>query len=384
MAMVNIFETREIIIDKTGSWKAELQRVSDWRKGIAVARYYKHSIKPSWNYFLIDEKYNYLYKKWCYEEDEIEGEQIERVFGGYYIVRDVRLDGCRTFPGQDRETEYYYSTCIKYVLDEHGTALSEEEKKEYLKHNPIKQTTEYGEGIIECESSFYSLDTYQYLFSIPKTLKPIGFYKDGRFRVGVVSDYRDFYIVVKEKQIITVFDHTQYKFLEKLLGIDIEEEKRLYLRSHNKYTKSKKEHKPVNNWPEDITNVKIVVPEVSVEIEKYLFDLSVPYEIYGDGDFVYDENYGINRYKVKPRTCYYYVDNEWRKIEGSTAQVVYDKLFEQTCNRPNYIQCIESIADEIILNGDKYSLFKFECRPYGFITRDGKFDYNFDVNNIKW
>ena len=382
--MINVFETREITIDKTGFWKAELQRVSDWRKGIAVARYNKHSIKPSWKYFLIDENYNYLYEKWSYEEDEIEGEQIERVFGGYYIVRDVRLDGCRTFPGQDRDTEYYYSTCIKDVLDESGAPLSEEEKNEYLKQSPIKQTTEYGEGIVECEHSFYKLDTYQYLFSIPKTLKPIGFYKDGRFRVGVVSDYRDFYIVVKEKQITTVFDYTQYKFLEKILGIDIEKEEKTYLRPHNKYTKER--YRPTNKRPEETAHIKNIVPEAIVEIQKYSLKLSVPYEIYsGRGScWIYDENYGIKRWKCVPDTEYYYVDNEWRKIEGSAAQVVFDKIFEQRCSRPNYIQDIKRIADEIVLDSETYSIFKFECRPYGFITIDGKFDYNFDVNNIKW
>ena len=230
--MANVFETREIVIDKIG-WKANLERITDWRKGIAVARYYKNSIKPSWNYFLIDKDFNYLYKKRSWNEEEIEGDQIERVFGGYYIVRDVKLDGCRTFPGQDRDTEYYYSTCIKEVLDENGAILSEEEKKEYLKQNPIKLTTEYGEEIVECESSFYRLDTYQYLFSIPKTLKPIGFYKDGRFRVGIVSDYRDFYMVVKDKTITTVYDDKQIKFIEKLLGIDIEEEDNSYRSPRN-------------------------------------------------------------------------------------------------------------------------------------------------------
>ena len=58
--MANVFETREIVIDKIG-WKANLERITDWRKGIAVARYYKNSIKPSWNYFLIDKDFNYPY-----------------------------------------------------------------------------------------------------------------------------------------------------------------------------------------------------------------------------------------------------------------------------------------------------------------------------------
>ncbi len=76
--MVNIFETRELTLgdihknDPTPSWKVNLQRVSDWRKGIAVARYYKQSIKPSWHYFLIDDDYNYFYEKSSWNEDEIE------------------------------------------------------------------------------------------------------------------------------------------------------------------------------------------------------------------------------------------------------------------------------------------------------------------------
>ena len=85
-----------------------------------------------------------------------------------------------------------------------------------------------------------------------------------------------------------------------------------------------------------------------------------------------------------PSTCYYLVDNEWRKIEGSTAQKVYEKIFEQKCKRPNFIKDIECIAEEIILDEEEYSMYRFECRPYGYITKDGNFDYNFDVNNIKW
>ena len=381
--MANVFETREIVIDEIG-WKANLERITDWRKGIAVARYYKNSIKPSWNYFLIDKDFNYLYKKSSWNEEEIEGDQIERVFGGYYIVRDVKLDGCRTFPGQDRDTEYQYSTCIKEVLDENGAILSEEEKKEYLKQNPIKLTTEYGEEIVECESSFYRLDTYQYLFSIPKTLKPIGFYKDGRFRVGVVSDYRDFYMVVKDKTITTVYDDKQIKFIEKLLGIDIEEEDNSFRSPRNKYMKMKQKFSPSDKKPEETAKIEVIEPDIIVEINNYLSTLSVPYKLDGFGRYIYDENYGITRYLFVPDTCYYYVDDEWRMIEGSVAHKACERLYEQHVNMPNYIQKVDRIADEIVLEGETYSIFRFKCRPYGFITKDGKFDYDFDVNNIQW
>ena len=383
--MVNIFETRVISIDKKrDSWKADLQRVSDWRKGIAVARYYKHSIKPSWSYFLIDKQYNYLYSKISYNEDEIEGEQIERVFGGYYIVRDVKLIGVRTFPGQDRDTEYFFFFFFMDDLDENGKPLSEEEKKEYLKQNPIKQTTEYGEDIVECESKFYSLDTYEYLFSIPKKIKPIGFYKDGKFRVGIVSDYRDFYVVVKDKTITTVYDDKQIKFIEKLLGINIEEEDNSYNSLRNKYMKPKSYYRPVKKKPEETVKIKVIEPEITVEIKNYLSSYVGPYKLNGGHIKKFDENYGTTSFRFVPQTSYYYVDDEWRMIEGSVAQKVYEKLFEQSVRRPNYIQYVDRIADEIILEGETYSIFRFKCRPYGFITKDGLFEYDFDVNNIQW
>ena len=129
----------------------------------------------------------------------------------------------------------------------------------------------------------------------------------------------------------------------------------------------------------------MIEPEVTVEIENYLSALSVPYVICGDGVLpIYDEKYGINRYKLLLCTCYYNVDDEWRMIDGSAAQKVYDKLFEQRGNRPNFIQDVETVADEIILDGEVYGIFLFECRPFGFITKDGRFDYDFDVNNIIW
>lgn len=53
-------------------------------------------------------------------------------------------------------------------------------------------------------------------------------------------------------------------------------------------------------------------------------------------------------------------------------------------NRPNYIKDIELLVPDIILNGSKYSIYKFACRPYGYITKDGSFNYNFDVDNIEW
>lgn len=375
--MVNIFETREITIDKTGFWKADLQRVSDWRKGIAVARYYKQSIKPSWKYFLIDENYNFLYEKCSHEEDEIEGEQIERVFGGYYIIRDVKLDRCRTFPGQDRDTEYYYSTCIKEVIDENGTILTKDERITYLETHPVTHTTEYGDGIVQCGTSFYGLDNYQYLFEIPKEVEPLGFFRDGKCKVKVITDYRDFIVLVKDKRITRIFNAEDFIFISKLLGIDLETWGRESLKSsHKPFYRSVKK-------PKDITSCKEIKPETEIRIHNYEIGVS-SYSIDCGGELYYDENYGFYRTQLIPGTSYYYVENEWRIIDEADSRPVFDKIFLQKCNRPNFIKDISIIATDILLDGEEYSIYRFECRPYGYICKNGEFEYNFDVNNIKW
>ena len=376
--MVNVIETREITLDHIGSWwKANLQRVSDWRKGIAVARYYKASIKPSWKYYLIDQNYNYIFSKNSFEEDEIEGEQIERVFGGYYIVRDVKLDGCRTFPGKDRDTEYYYSTCIKDVIDENGRILTKDEKKTYLESNPIKQTTEYGNGIIQCGSSFYRLDNYQHLYDLHKEVEPLGVFKEGKCKVSVVSDYRDFVVLVKDKRIKHVFNAEDFTFISKLLGIDLETWGKESLQSSRKpYYKSVRK-------PNDITSFKEIKPEIEIYIHNYEIGVS-SYSIDCGGELYYDDNYGFYRTQLIPGTSYYYVEDEWRKISEADSKPIFDKIFKKDCNRPNFIKDIKIIARDILLDEEEYSLYKFECRPYGYLTKDGKFEYDFDVNNIKW
>ena len=90
------------------------------------------------NYFLVDKDYNIVFETFCSDESEIEEEQLvqlERIFGGYYVVRSVYSHCIATYPGQDRDTLYSYSIYIKDVLDENGVSLSKEKKdlipKEY-------------------------------------------------------------------------------------------------------------------------------------------------------------------------------------------------------------------------------------------------------------
>lgn len=371
---MSVFETREVTEDRFPFWKMNLQRISDWRNGIAVARYYEHACTPSYHYFLIDQKYNFLYSKICYDENELEGSQIERVFGGYYLVRDVARHCVRTFPGQDRDTEYSYSTYIKHVLDENGKELSEKEKEDYLRLHPIKHTTEYGEGVVECESSFFRLKDYAHLFDVPKILKPIGFFNGEKCKVSVVSDYRDFFVIVEDAKIKFVFDSERFVFITKLLGIDLNGLRERY---------PLHEYHPVCK-PDDVKDVTIIKPDIAIEIQNYSLKLSLPFSLYDGGYPVHDDNYGGYRFKTIPLTSDFLVDGKWYEIRESDAQIVYEKLFEQECNRPNYIKDIEILASEIPLNGEKYSIYRFECRPYGYLSKDGVFSYDFDVDNIIW
>lgn len=104
-------------------WSTKLYRISDWRKGLAVAMYSSASYT---NYFLVDKDYNIVFETFCSDESEIEEEQLvqlERIFGGYYVVRSVYSHCIATYPGQDRDTLYSYSIYIKDVLDENGVSL---------------------------------------------------------------------------------------------------------------------------------------------------------------------------------------------------------------------------------------------------------------------
>lgn len=378
--MVTVFETREISFRRSfGFTKEEIQRISDWRNGIAIARIrvYVRSYEQTWNYYLINHDFDFVYSKIWYDEDKIEGEQIERVFGGYYVVRSVRAKCIRTFPGKDEENRYKYTTYIQDVIDEYGNVLEKDERNAYLETHPVTHTTEYGDGIVQCGTSFYGLDNYQYLFEIPKEVEPLGFFRDGKCKVKVITDYRDFIVLVKDKRITRVFNAEDFIFISKLLGIDLETWGRESLKSsHKPFYRSVKK-------PKDITSCKEIKPETEIRIHNYKIGVS-SYSIDCGGELYYDENYGFYRTQLIPGTSYYFVENEWIKIDAADAEPIFEKIFEQDCNRPNFIKDIRIIATDILLDEEEYSIYKFECRPYGYITKDGKLEYNFDVNNIKW
>lgn len=370
--MEQVFEEREIKIDEKGHGIASLQRISDWRKGIAIARYNKPTITPSYHYFLINTDFSVVFSTKCYDEKYV-GEQIIRTFGGYYIVYDVKRHCERTYPGQDYETEYSYSTFVKNVIDENGRVLNSDEMKSFFSANKVKRTIDYGDGIVQCGLSFYRLDDYQHLFSLSKKVEPMNTFRNGKCIVGVVSDYRDFVVAVSNKKITNVFDAKQFFQFIKIFGIDLDR------------FKENRKIEAQTKIPSEATNIKVLQPTVTFEIQNYKLTLSIPYEVHGFyDDVIYDSNYGIKRFVFSPLTCYYFVNGEWEMIQDMDAKPLYDRIFELNCNMPNFIRDTELLASNISVEDVNYSLYKFECRPYGCLTKDGRFEYSFDVNNIKW
>lgn len=63
----------------------------------------------------------------------------------------------------------------------------------------------------------------------------------------------------------------------------------------------------------------------------------------------------------------------------------YEKCLEEISarhnNRPNYVECVEEIANYQLEEGKTY-IYKFYCRPWAFCTNKGTIFYDFDIRKI--
>jgi len=236
------------------------------------------------------------------------------------------------------------------------------------------------DGEVLCGSSVYGINKCDLLFTIPKQVEPLGKFENGVCKVGIVSDYRDFIVVTSNAKIVKVYEYQHLGLIIDLFNA----------------TMSLKPQEDVN--PNESIEIKYALPEgvkvhqvktieAEVEIEKYLLCFPSTYK-YGGGFGVIRHNskYGTQKLHVIHRFPEYFEDKNglWYEITKENDSKIDEQIFDKELNRPNYIKDIELIASGIILNGNKYSIYKFECRPYGYITKDGSFDYNFDVDNIEW
>ena len=258
----------------------------------------------------------------------------------------------------------------------------EHELKDYnfLRYLSYKNTRVNEDGEVLCGSSVYGINKCDLLFTIPKQIEPLGKFENGVCKVGIVSDYRDFIVITSNAKIVKVYEYQHLGLIIDLFNAMM----------------SLKPQEDVN--PNESIEIKYALPEgvkvhqvktieAEVEIEKYLLCFPSTYK-YGGGFGVIRHNskYGTQKLHVIHRFPEYFEDKNglWYEITKENDSKIDEQIFDKELNRPNYIKDIELIASGIILNGNKYSIYKFECRPYGYITKDGSFDYNFDVDNIEW
>lgn len=133
-------------------------RISQFRNGIAIY-YYSFNCNAGYNLvnsYLVDSQKNVLY----FSQEREFGNNLIRAFGGFYVLYGVRESVRRTFPGQDRDTEYDLYPEIRDIITEDGKVLTREERETFLMYHKILPCEEIEDGVIKCEGKLYSLHTY--------------------------------------------------------------------------------------------------------------------------------------------------------------------------------------------------------------------------------
>ena len=237
-------------------WSTKLYRISDWRKGLAVAMYSSASYT---NYFLVDKDYNIVFETFCSDESEIEEEQLvqlERIFGGYYVVRSVYSHCIATYPGQDRDTLYSYSIYIKDVLDENGVSLSKEKKDIILFDLGAKEIIELGDDVIlrKIDNSIYRLSSFEFVSKLSIIPTSVSIFENGKCKLYVKNDFRDYYVIVNNGDIVKSYPKELLDEILNLVDVKLGEEKNSIV------------------YPVDFNKV----PSIECLINKYLFAIDSP------------------------------------------------------------------------------------------------------------
>ena len=136
-------------------------RISQFRNGLAIY------ISSTWcngdnliNAYLVDSDNKVIYFSQELDLKDYNSPNLTRAFGGFYVRYAPKYSCIRTFPGQDRDTEYAVYPKIKDIITEGGKVLSREELESFLMFHKILQCEEVQEGIIKCEGKLYSLQDY--------------------------------------------------------------------------------------------------------------------------------------------------------------------------------------------------------------------------------
>ena len=255
---------------------------------------------------------------------------------------------------------------------------------DFLRYKSHKNTRENENGEILCGSSIYDINDCNLLFTTAKQIEPLSKFEKGLCKVGIVSDYRDFIVVTSNAKIVKVYDLKDMELIMHLLSNVVE------IKNHKDYKNLNKKNlinKILYELPKEVDDFHEKPIEVEVEIEKYLLCYPSEYEFNGGfGTVRYNNKYGTKKLHVIHRFPGYFkdVNGQWYEITKENGHKIDEQIFEMEVNRPNYIKDIKPIVRDIPHEGNMYSIYKFECRPYGFLSKDGTLNYSFDVDNINW
>ena len=272
----------------------------------------------------------------------------------------------------------------------------------FLRYLSYKNTRETEDGEILCGSSVYDVNNCELLFSIPKQIEPLGKFEDGMCKVGIVSDYRDFIVITSNARIVKIYEAKQLGLMSDFLNAIVEDPRQLEdVKQHELLTNlllnsvsNIKERKSVDTrsnkgvfkLPDGAKVNRILTIEEEIEIEKYLIRFPSEYDMWNGEVPLYNDKFGIMKYHSKHDATKYFelAENRWYEITGENGKQIDKLIFDIECNRPNYIKDIKRVKQNIQLNGSVYSIYKFECRPVGYITENGSLIYDFDIENIEW
>jgi len=248
-------------------------------------------------------------------------------------------------------------------------------------------------------NALYDLKDYGLIAKFSKSIILDGTFINGRCRVIIPEDNRDFIVAVQNHKISQVYTEQEFEHLKSLLKLEIKEDEPFC------------EISKIVGKSDVTVHIDEYNPKVEISIENYLATTPV---------FIHD-NEGV--YQLSPGFADDFVDevDHWRSMGDSyyngflerlgdccfmqrdgmrclhISSEAYDKLYKDLSlindNRPNFIKRIIKVGKCAILGTEnlyyrkditEYEIYRFECRPYGYINTSGELLYDFDVNNIKW
>lgn len=364
----------------TSKEEIEVQQISEWRKGFCLCDQSHESWFPQYTQnakchrvFLVNEKLEAIY--YCDSdyymelyslEKNVEAIPMKRVLGGYYVVYEGKCHCLGTYPGQDRDTEYAYSIKIKDIILENGEILSDKERIKFLKVNSIKEYTELGENIILCEDTLYRLSDYSFISKISSSLKIEGKFRNGLIKAYETNYFCNLYVVVYRKEIIHYIKDQVFEEVAEILGVSLA-------------ASTKKKQKKIKKTSEKRINITDL--EVVTRIKNYYYVLEPRINVTISN---FTEPFIVSILpQVSEFSKIFKKGHQWVEVSIDDLKTSYDRLIREHYPVNNFITDIKYIKP-IVFHEKKCNLYKFKCRPYGYINLNGKFELDFDINHIKW